>query len=69
MATAARLLATTDWHVTEIAKLSGYATVEHFIHTFKKFNGVTGTAYRAKFTEQERGSLSGDRDQPSNAPE
>lgn len=46
MMTAARLLRTTDWRVTEIARQTGYSTVEQFSHSFKKYYGMTASAYR-----------------------
>lgn len=48
MSTAARLLKTTDWYVTEIAKQTGYTSVEQFSHSFKRFYGMTATEYRVQ---------------------
>lgn len=48
MAAAARLLKTTDWQVTEIARQTGYATVEQFSHSFKQYYGLTATEYRSQ---------------------
>jgi len=53
MATASRLLKTTDWHVSEIARCTGYATVEQFSHTFRSFYGMTATEFRNKKKEQQ----------------
>nr|WP_274618544.1 helix-turn-helix transcriptional regulator [Escherichia coli] len=44
----ARLLNTTEMHVSNIAKKSGYSNVSYFIKVFKDYFGVTPRQYNLK---------------------
>ena len=41
-----RLLATTDWRVSEIGRRSGFTDDKHFLKTFKSVTGFSPTEYR-----------------------
>lgn len=50
MEKAAELLVRTDWKNSRIAEQTGFLDESHFSRTFKKFYGVTPTAYRRQQT-------------------
>jgi AraC-like DNA-binding protein/mannose-6-phosphate isomerase-like protein (cupin superfamily) len=45
---AKRLLAGTDWPMTEIAAQSGFGDLSHFYHVFRRESGITPRQYRQK---------------------
>lgn len=49
MSAASVLLIDSDKSITDIAFQLGYSSVEHFSHAFKRYYGVTTTAYRKEY--------------------
>lgn len=43
------LLQTTELTITQIASMSGYDNINHFIHQFKNKNGITPTEFRKQY--------------------
>ena len=52
MSAAALMLQSSKATVTEISDELGYSSVEHFSTAFKKYYGVSATAYREKLTQK-----------------
>lgn len=47
---AKKLLTSSTMSIDEIAECSGYATTQHFCRIFKKYTGITSSAYRKKYS-------------------
>ena len=41
-----KLLITTDYHINEIMKMTGFVSKTTFLRVFKNFEGVTPSEYR-----------------------
>ncbi|MBP3267420.1 MAG: helix-turn-helix transcriptional regulator, partial [Ruminococcus sp.] len=51
---AKELLSSTDFTISQIAEMCGYATYAHFAKQFKACEGVTLSEYRKKFGKAEQ---------------